>query len=217
MPKPISEIRKPEIVEAAFNAIQKNGLSLISYDLIAQEADMSRQLIRYYFPDPVELMVAVSNRIAAAYRDCLTKRILNAQSPSRLETFLDFYFDFLSDRDLEKRFDDSVYNAVFSLASTNSEIKRNLHGHYNLLQYTIANEVHVSHPQLNQKACLELGYLFVSLMYGHWKMVSTLGFPTSHNAITRTAVDRLIQSYVDRYDDPDLEPVDDYSATYGGK
>jgi AcrR family transcriptional regulator len=209
MPKPISEVRKPEIVEAAFSAILKNGLPLISYDLIAQEADMSRQLIRHYFPDPVELMVAVCDRLAAAYRDCLMKGILNAQSPTRLKTFLDFYFDFLSDRDLAKPVDDNVYDAMFALASTHPGIRQNLHDQYNLLQYTIAHEVQVSHPQLNQKACLELGYLFVSLMYGHWKMVATLGFSRSHNAVTRAAVDRLIDSYVERYDDPDLEPFGD--------
>lgn len=208
MPKPISEVRKPEIVEAAYNAILKNGLPLISYDLIAQEADMSRQLIRHYFPDPVELLAAVCDRLAAAYRDCLMKGILNAQSPTRLKTFLDFYFDFLSDRDLEKPRDDAAYDAMMALASTHPSIRKNLHDQYNLLQYTIAHEVQVSHPQLNQKACLEIGYLFVSLMYGHWKMVATLGFSPSHNAVTRAAVDRLIESYVERWDDPDLEPVD---------
>lgn len=208
MPKPISEVRKPEIVEAAYNAILKNGLPLISYDLIAQEADMSRQLIRHYFPDPVELLVAVCDRLAAAYRDCLMKGILNAQSPTRLKTFLDFYFDFLSDRDLEKPRDDAAYDAMMALASTHPSIRKNLHDQYNLLQYTIAHEVQVSHPQLNQKACLEIGYLFVSLMYGHWKMVATLGFSPAHNAVTRAAVDRLIESYVERWEDPDLEPVD---------
>lgn len=211
MPKPISEVRKPEIVEAAYNAILKNGLSLISYDLIAQEADMSRQLIRHYFPDPVELMLAVCDRLAAAYRDCLMKGILIAQSPTRLITFLDFYFDILSDRGLEKPRDDSVYDAMFALASIHPEVKQNLHGQYNLLQYTIAHEIQVSYPQLSQKACRELGYLFVSLMYGHWKMVATLGFSASHNAVTRAAVDRLIQSYVERYDDPDLKPTDEDS------
>ena len=45
-------------------------------------------------------------------------------------------------------------------------------------------------------------------MYGHWKMVATLGFSPSHNSVTRAAVDRLIESYVERWDDPDLEPVD---------
>lgn len=212
MPRPISEIRKPEIVDAAFNAILKNGLPLISYDLIAQEADMSRQLIRHYFPDPVELMVAVCDHMAATYRDCLMKGILTARSTERLDTFLDFYFDFLSDRDLEKPRDDGVYDAMFALASAYPVIKTNLHDQYNLLQYTIAHEVQVSHPQLNQKACRELGYLFVSLMYGHWKMVATLGFSTSHNAITRAAVKRLIESYVQHYEDPDLEPASDLSG-----
>ena len=59
---------------------------------------------------------------------------------------------------------------MMALASTHPSIRKNLHDQYNLLQYTIAHEVQVSHPQLNQKACLEIGYLFVSLMYGHWKM-----------------------------------------------
>lgn len=208
MPKPISEVRKPEIVEAAFQAILKNGLPPISYDLIAREADMSRQLVRHYFPDPAQLMVAVCDRMAAAYRDLLMQGILSADSTTRLKTFLDFYFNFLSDKGLEKPRDDYAYDAMMALAASVPRVRENLHDQYNILQYTIAHEVQVSHPQLNQKACREIGYLFVCLMYGHWKMVASLGFSEDHNAITRAAVDRLIESYLQRYDDPDLEPVE---------
>jgi hypothetical protein len=42
-------------------------------------------------------------------------------------------------------------------------------------------------------------------MYGHWKMVATLGFSEDYNRVTREAVDRLIASYVQNYHDPDLE------------
>lgn len=209
MPKPISEVRKPEIIEAAFEAILKNGLSPISYDLIAREADMSRQLVRHYFPDPVQLMVAVCDRMAAAYRDLLMQGILNADSTKRLTTFLDFYFDFLSDKELRKPRDDCAYDAMMALAASIPKVRENLHNQYNILQHTIAHEVQVSHPQLNQKACMEIGYLFVCLMYGHWKMVASLGFSEDHNAVTRAAVDRLIESYLQRYDDPDLKRVKD--------
>lgn len=40
-------------------------------------------------------------------------------------------------------------------------------------------------------------------MYGHWKMVASLGCSSGHNRIAREAMDRIISSYLDRYDDPD--------------
>ena len=210
MPKPISEVRKPEIVQAAFSAILKDGLSPISYDLIAREADMSRQLIRHYFPDPAMLMEAVCNHMADAYRDCLMKGILQADKSTRLQTFLDFYFDFLAGKDNAKPRDDQVYDAMFALANSLPNVRQNLHQQYDLLRHTLAHEIQVSYPQLNQKACREIGYLFVCLMYGHWKMVASLGFSEDNNAVTRAAVDRLIDSYLQHYDDPDMKPVDGF-------
>lgn len=203
MPKPISEIRKPEIVQAAIKAIGRDGLPMPSYDAIAKEADMSRQLIRHYFPDPEELMVAVCDALAAGYRDCLMKGIIEAATTQRLPMFLDFYFNFLAGNQKPK--DDGVYDAMFSLAAGSEAVRLNLSAQYNLLQYTIAHEIQISNPTLNQKACREIAYLFVILMYGHWKMVATLGFSEEYNRVTREAVDRLIESYVRNYHDPDLD------------
>ena len=204
MVKPISEIRKPEIVRAAIQAIAKNGLPLPSYDTVAAEADMSRQLIRHYFPDPEKLMVAVCDRLAAAYRDLLMRGILEAKATERLPMFLDFYFDFLAPKNLAKPADDKVYDAMMSLATSHPPVREALKGQYILLQHTIAHEVQISHPTLDQRACKEIGFLFVSLMYGHWKMVGSLGFDREMNKVTRAAMDRIIESYVARYDDPDL-------------
>jgi AcrR family transcriptional regulator len=209
MVKPISEIRKPEIVQATIKAINNNGLPMPSYDQIAQEAGMSRQLIRHYFPEPEALMIAVCDALAASYRDLLMRGILEANATERLPMFLDFYFNFLAGKGLAKPADDAVYDAVFSLAAGSEAIRANLHEQYHELQFAIAHEVHISNPDLSQKACKEIGFLFVSLMYGHWKMVATLGFSDSNNRITREALDRIIESYRERYDDPDLaEPAD---------
>lgn len=203
MPKPIAEYRKPEIVEGVLSAINKHGLPLPSYDTIAGEAGMSRQLIRHYFPDPEKLMVAVCDALAASYRELLMKGILQAQSTERLPMFLDFYFNFLADKGLRKPDDDAVYDAMFSLAVASPAVRRNLHDQYDLLRHTIAHEVQISNPALPQSACREIGFLFVALMYGHWKMVATLGFSDEHNRVTRQALDRLLQSYNERYVDPD--------------
>lgn len=205
MVKPIAEIRRPEIVQAVLRAINKHGLPMPSYDQIAQEAGMSRQLIRHYFPNREALMVAVCDALAAAYRDLLMRGILEANATERLPLFLDFYFNFLADRGLTKPADDAVYDAMFSLATGSAAIRRTLHEQYHLLRHTIAHEVQISNPGLSQTACREIGYLFVSLMYGHWKMVATLGFSADHNRITREAMDRIVESYRQRYHDPDTE------------
>ncbi len=199
----IADIRRPEIVRALFRAIEENGISLPSYDQVAKKGGMTRQLIRHYFADPEELAVALCDYLADSYRDCLMRGILKADKSRRLETFLDFYFDFLRDDDLPKPRDDSVYDALFALAKTSEAVRKNLHDQYALLQMTIAHEIQISHPDMPPAACRELGYLLVTIMYGHWKMVATLGFSETQNRVSRSAMDRLIESYLNRYDDPD--------------
>jgi len=209
MAKKIAEYRKPEIVQAAIRAIMAQGLPTPSYDDIALEADMSRQLIRHYFPDPETLMVAVCDALAASYREALAKGILAGNSTARLATFFDFYFNFLAPHGLKKPVDDAAYDAMFALAAGSEKVRRNLREQYDLLHHVIAHEVQISHANMPQRACGEIGYLFVSLMYGHWKMVATLGLSPDYNRVSRQALDRLIASYLAHYEDPDLAPAGD--------
>lgn len=51
---------------------------------------------------------------------------------------------------------------------------------------------------LHQLACREILYLFVELMYGHWKTAATLGFSENHDRVLREAIDRLIDAYLAR-------------------
>lgn len=201
------ETRRLQIVRGALRALNTTGLPFPSFDTIAGEAGVSRQLIRHYFTDPESLMIAVCDELADSYRTALMQGILQTEATQRLPMFLDFYFNFLAGKGLRKPEDDAVYDAMFSLATQSPAIRDNLHEQYGLLRHVIAHEVQVSHPDLPGKACREIGFLFVALMYGHWKMVATLGFSASLNRVTREAMDRIIESYCGRFDDPDsVEP-----------
>ena len=203
MAKKIADYRKPEIVQATIKTMMTLGLPSPSYDDIAQEAGMSRQLIRHYYPDSDVLMVAVCDALAASYRESLARGIIAGNATSRLATFFDFYFNFLTPQGLKKPVDDAAYDAMFALAANSPAVRRTLREQYDLLHHVIAHEVQISHPALHQTACREIGVLFVSLMYGHWKMVATLGFSETYHRVSREALDRLIDSYLARYDDPD--------------
>ncbi len=203
MAKKIAEIRRPEIVQALYKAIEKDGISLPGYDQIAREGEMSRQLIRHYFASSDDMAVALCDALADAYRDCLMRGIIAADDSRRLSVFLDFYFNFLSDKGLPKPADDVVYDALFALASSSARVRENLHDQYTLLQMTLAHEIQISFPNLHQAGCRELGYLIVIIMYGHWKMVASLGFSTDYNRVSRDALDRLIASYTANYVAPE--------------
>lgn len=164
---------------------------------------MSRQLIRHYYPDGEGLMIAVCDALAAAHREALTRGIVEAEVSKRLPLFLDLFFNILAGDGLRKPQDDRAYDAVMSLATSSELVRKCLAEQQSLLQFTIAHEVQISHPELSQAACKEIGFLFIALLYGHWRMVASLGFSERYNAISRAAVDRLIASYLAHYQEPE--------------
>jgi AcrR family transcriptional regulator len=204
MAKKIRDIRRPEIVRALFDAIMELGVSLPSYDQVAKQGGMTRQLIRHYFKDPDELALALCDYLADLYRERLMVAINNADDVKRLKTFIDFWFDQLAEKGSPKPVDDQVYDALFARAAANDKIKANLRGQYELAQMVLAHEIKISYPDLSQNACRELGFLIVTQMYGTWKMVASLGFDERQVKVSRKAIDRLIDSYVASYEDPDL-------------
>ena len=166
MAKKISEIRRPEIIEALQKSILSDGMKLPSYDQISQHGEMSRQLIRHYFPDEEEMMLALCETLEQAYRDSLVKSAIAATGGSRLQLFIDFYFNFLSNRGLPKPPDDQIYDALLSYANTYEPLRAKLHIGYQLVQMTFAHEIQITYPDLPQSACKELGYIIIATMYG---------------------------------------------------
>ncbi len=185
--------RKEQIIKGAFDALMTRGLPDLSYDLIAEEAGLSRQLVRYHYPNPEKLMISICDYLAALYRDALITSAGALEGPQRVEMFLDFYFDLLSET--PKPRDDQVYDAMFSLATRSEAVRSTLAGQYGLLGQILSHEFELQYEEIDRQSAQELSYLFVCLMYGHWKMVSSLGYSDEHKHITRQAMDRLIRSY----------------------
>ena len=190
-----NEDTRAKIVQGSFRALQEHGLPHLSYDLIAAEAGVSRQLVRYYFDAPETLMLELCDYLAGLYRQALLHSAAKLDGPQRIEMFLDFYFDLLDG--VPKPQDDRVYDALMSLAAESMPIRDNLRGQYTLLGQVLSHEFQLAYPALEARASDELSYMFVCVMYGHWKMVGSLGVSPDHNRLTRGALERLIRTYVD--------------------
>lgn len=188
------EDRAATIVDAAFKVLMAEGLPHVSYNTVAKAAGSTRQLIRYYFPEPDDLMLALCDHVAAVYREALIQGMAGHDGTDRVGLFLDFYFDLLEAP--RKPRDDQVYDALMSLAARSDRIKTNLRQQYNLLGQVVSHELRQQYPDIPLATCEQISYVFVTLMYGHWKMVASLGLDEAHKQITRQAIDRLIESYL---------------------
>jgi len=189
----MDEVKKEAIIDAAFQELMEGGLPALSYDLVAGRSGLSRQLIRYYFPNRDELMIALCDRLALAYRQALVALASKPDISDRLNMILDFYFDLLDEN--SKPRDDQVYDAVMCFSAGNDIVRNNLRTQYGMLGNVVSQEITIKYPGISSQDADQLSYLFVCLMYGHWKMVASLGTSEEHKFITRRAVDRLIASY----------------------
>lgn len=188
-----SEKTRVAILKAAYDLLRESGLPAVSYSAIAETGGISRQLVRYYFKTSDELMYALCDQLAEANRQSILAGLNDIGERSRIEYLLDFFFDALEGGG--KPDDDQVYDAMFSLAAGSEGLRENLRGQYTLLGEVVAHELGQEYPDLADQDASELAYLFVCIMYGHWKMVATLGFSDHHRSIARRSIDRLIASY----------------------
>ena len=196
--------KRAQILHAATTLLRDRGLQSLSFENVAQEAGLSRQLVRYYFPDLDRLIADLCDHLAGAYRDILVAGIVKVAQVERLEFFLDFFFGLSDDYPMPANLE--VYDAMVAYAVGSDDLKGRMCTQYKTLGDVIIHELAIVHPELQGRACEELSYLFVSMMHSHWSFVASLGHSRQHGRLTRRAIDRLIASYIaDSSPTPGLE------------
>jgi TetR/AcrR family transcriptional repressor of bet genes len=78
----IKDLRRQELLSAAFEVLKRDGLSATTIDKIAVEAELSKGIIHHYFGDKHGLIIAVMRHIHAQRRNEIMERLRTARSPS---------------------------------------------------------------------------------------------------------------------------------------
>lgn len=185
--------KKIKILAATTKLLREQGLQSFSYDAIANEAGMSRQLVRYYYATLDELIVDLCDYLAMSYQEMLIAGIKNFGQVERLGFFLDYFFGLSEEYPMPDNLE--VYDSFFAYAVGSEPLRNRLCDSYMTLGQVVSHELQIAHPDLSGSACQELSFLFVSMMHAHWGFVASLGFSPEHNRIARRAFDRLIGSY----------------------
>lgn len=185
--------KKTQILAGATRLLRLRGLPSFSFDAVANEAGLSRQLVRYYYSNLDDLIVDLCDHLAMAYQEALVAGIMKLSQVERLDFFLDYFFGVSDDHPMPDNLE--VYDAFFAYAVGSEHLRDRLCESYKTLGQVIRHELAIARPELDARACEELSFLFVSMMHAHWSFVATLGYSRKHNGITRRAFDRLINSY----------------------
>ncbi len=186
--------KKTHILKATTKILNEKGLQALSFETVAQEAGLSRQLIRYYFADLDSLMTELCDYLGNVYREILVAGIVEVGEVERLPFFLDFLFDLTADYRMPANLE--AYDAMVAYAVGGGAMRERLCAQYQTLGQVIAQELAIAHTELDGPACAELSFLFVSMMHAHWSFVASLGYSRAHSRVVRGAIDRLIASYV---------------------
>lgn len=186
--------KKTQILSAASDLLKDRGLQALSFENIAHEADLSRQLVRYYYSDLDTLIVDLCDHLGNIYREILVAGILKVGQVERLKFFLDFFFDLAEEHPMPVNLE--VYDAMVAYSVGSAPLRDRMCDQYKTLGQVIVHELAIAHPELDGAACEELSFLFVSMMHAHWSFVASLGYSRQHSLLARQAIDRLIASYL---------------------
>jgi TetR/AcrR family transcriptional repressor of bet genes len=78
----IDELRRRELIRAAFSVIKREGLHYATLAKIAEEAGASKGLVHHYFRDKQQLIEATMRFVQAQKKDEVVKRLRAARTPS---------------------------------------------------------------------------------------------------------------------------------------
>lgn len=191
--------KKDKILNATASLLSKRGVQALSFESIAKEATLSRQLVRYYYPSLDDLIVDLCDHLGNSYRKMLVAGILENDRVGRLEFFLDFFFDLADGHPMPVELE--AYDAMVAYSVGSERLRDRMCDQYKTLGQVIIHELAIAYPELKDGACEELSFMFVSMMHAHWSFVASLGYSRQHSLLARRAIDRLIKSYLADSDD----------------
>ncbi|HEY8389071.1 MAG TPA: TetR/AcrR family transcriptional regulator [Parasegetibacter sp.] len=106
--KPVGDIKREQIVEAAIKRFAHFGIAKTTLTEIARDLGISKQTLAYYFSDKTQLFQSALERIAADYIDAVRSSISEADTVARAlqkmvkikRLFFERYFIIVSETDV---------------------------------------------------------------------------------------------------------------------
>jgi len=175
--KSVSNIRKPEILEHAYEVLKSEGIQGTTLSKIADHMGVNSSLLVHYFKTKDNLMAELVDSIAERYTryfESNYREIRKIKNPvTRLNAMLDIVFD----PDWDVAADAGVFWACFYLSFKNEKVKERFRRIYTGLKSRMAQEIREQYMKIhsNEGDSEKAAMAIISMIDGHAFYCSAIG------------------------------------------
>lgn len=187
--KDLTEQRTAEILDAFARSLLKFGLDA-SLDQVAQEAGMTRSIIRHYIGNREAVVNRLMVSIAQGFEQELEEITSKANQEDTISKLLDYLF---SDAETFDDYDKLVMNVLMTAKDRYPQAKAALRGMLQKLIDTLADELKRAHPEAASKQCDNIAYSIVAMALSSESFV-WLGLDHAYYSVARQSAETLIQT-----------------------
>ena len=182
--------RREELLEAFGRCIVKYGLEGTSLEQIADEAGMTRSVIRHYIGNRDELVNVLIERIIVQYAGQLEAAYADIAPEQVVDHTLDMMFS--GEQLLDQR-DTIIINVLMTAKDRYPQAKQLLVAMFESMIELLSADLRQTYPQAPPERCRQVAYALICMAEMHESLI-WLGLDRSYNAAARAAAEALIHT-----------------------
>ncbi len=187
--KDLTEERTTEILEAFARCIVRYGLDT-SLDQVAQEAGMTRSIIRHYIGNREEVVNTLIERIAQGYLAELRAAAAAIPEDQMIPATLDYLFGNAAD---EEDYEKLVFVVMMTAKERYPQAKQTLVGMFETLVDLFSADLRNVYPQADASHCRGVAYSILALAMSN-DSFAWIGMAERYGCAARANAEALIQT-----------------------
>ncbi|HYF62206.1 MAG TPA: TetR family transcriptional regulator [Herpetosiphonaceae bacterium] len=180
--------RREELLDAFERCIVQYGLEGTSLEQVADEAGMTRSIIRHYIGNRDELVDALIERIIAQYAGQLETAYADVPPEQAVGYTLDMMFS--GEQLLDPR-DTIIITVLMTAKERYPQAKKLLVAMFEAMIDSFGADLERSYPQAPPGRCRQIAYAVICMAEMHESLM-WLGMDRGYNAAARAAAETLI-------------------------
>jgi AcrR family transcriptional regulator len=187
--KNLAETRTNEILEALARCLVKYGLDA-TLEQIAEEANMTRSIIRHYIGNREEVLNTLIERIAQDYIALLNEAASTIPQSQMIEATLDYLFDTPTNYDYN---DKLIIDVMMTAKDRYPQAKQIIMALIQQLVDMFAHDLMQAYPNADKIQCHQVAYSIICLALSHESLVFA-GISDMYQQAARLSSEALIKT-----------------------
>jgi AcrR family transcriptional regulator len=186
MPRPsLADVRRPQILEAYARCLIRYGPGGTTLDRIAEEAGVTRALVRHYLGNRKDVDGALVAHLRGRYVEWLDELGRGLPPAERLPRILDAMFAPTSEEPSQ------LVDALLGISTEDPVLQGLLREMYLELEHLLHAEIASARPAAPPEAQRRVAYGILCLAGMH-RTLADLGFPADRGPAARVCAERLL-------------------------